>query len=144
MPAINPWSHVSDNSDCDDSNPEAYPNAPEYCDGIDTNCNAIEDDPSALDAPQWYTDVDGDGLVLLKPLSFSVGNQVVLCPMTVTATTSVIFKTPMPPSPAISRMTIAMGRSMRVSCSTFTLMRTVTAMVMSIKYSGLLGARRCF
>ena len=56
-----PPSHVSDHSDCDDSNPDAYPNAPEYCDGIDTNCNGIEDDPSALDAPQWYTDVDGDG-----------------------------------------------------------------------------------
>ena len=53
--------YVLDSSDCDDSNADAYPNAPEYCDGIDTNCNGIEDDNTAIDAIQWYTDVDGDG-----------------------------------------------------------------------------------
>jgi hypothetical protein len=29
--------------DCDDTNPEVYPDAPEVCDGIDNNCNEIID-----------------------------------------------------------------------------------------------------
>ena len=56
-----PAGHVSDSTDCDDSNADAYPNAPEYCDGIDTNCNGIEDDNSAQDAALWYQDGDADG-----------------------------------------------------------------------------------
>ena len=32
-----PVGYVSDKTDCDDSNADAYPNAPEYCDGVDTS-----------------------------------------------------------------------------------------------------------
>jgi len=42
--------------DCDDTNPEVYPNAPEVCDGIDNNCNEIID--GGCDG---CTDRDGDG-----------------------------------------------------------------------------------
>ena len=42
--------------DCDDTNPEVYPNAPEVCDGIDNNCNEIID--GGCDG---CTDSDGDG-----------------------------------------------------------------------------------
>jgi hypothetical protein len=30
--------------DCDDTNPKAYPGAPEVCDGVDNDCNGIVDD----------------------------------------------------------------------------------------------------
>ena len=56
-----PPAYVLDGTDCDDSNADTYPNAPEYCDGVDSNCNDVLDDDSALDAPLWYTDLDGDG-----------------------------------------------------------------------------------
>ena len=49
------------NEDCDDSNPDIHPSATEYCDGIDTNCNGILDDDSAVDAQAWFVDRDQDG-----------------------------------------------------------------------------------
>ena len=41
--------------DCDDTNPEIYPDAPEECDGIDNNCNEIIDGGCA-----GCTDSDND------------------------------------------------------------------------------------
>lgn len=53
-------------SDCDDTDPDIYPNATEICDGIDQNCNTIEDDGFPdLDSDNVAdcvdSDADGDG-----------------------------------------------------------------------------------
>ena len=47
--------------DCDDDDPDVNPDALESCDGIDNDCANGIDDPSAMDAPVWYVDSDGDG-----------------------------------------------------------------------------------
>ncbi len=63
-----PPNHVTDNTDCDDTNPEANPGATEVCDplDIDEDCDgASDDDDSSLDGStrtNFYTDADGDGL----------------------------------------------------------------------------------
>jgi hypothetical protein len=46
--------------DCDDSSAEVHPDASEFCDPIDRDCDG---DPTAgaLDAPGWYADADDDG-----------------------------------------------------------------------------------
>lgn len=56
-----PNGYVLDNSDCDDSRLESYPNADEYCNGFDDDCNGTIDDTTALDALLWYEDNDSDG-----------------------------------------------------------------------------------
>ncbi|OFY56547.1 MAG: hypothetical protein A2W93_03740 [Bacteroidetes bacterium GWF2_43_63] len=52
--------YVGNNQDCDDSNSNVYPGAPEICDGWDNDCNGTVDD-NALDAMWWYVDNDWDG-----------------------------------------------------------------------------------
>ena len=44
--------------DCDDTNANIYPSAPELCDGVDNDCNGIMDEGMSA---QWYLDADGDG-----------------------------------------------------------------------------------
>ena len=56
-----PTSHVTDNTDCDDSDAAVHPGADEYCNGIDDDCDTSIDEDSAMDAPTWYADDDGDG-----------------------------------------------------------------------------------
>ena len=51
----------SSDIDCEDEDPRIHPGAPEYCDGIDTDCDGVIDPYSALDAPLWFRDTDGDG-----------------------------------------------------------------------------------
>ena len=46
--------------DCDDSDPAVHPEADEWCDGLDTDCDGVVDN-DALDAPAWHPDVDQDG-----------------------------------------------------------------------------------
>jgi hypothetical protein len=65
-----PIGYVRNTDDCNDSilpvpngNPIgalAYPNATEYCDGIDNDCNGLTDD-NAVDVLNWYMDNDRDG-----------------------------------------------------------------------------------
>lgn len=49
--------------DCDDSNPDAFPDAPEKCDSVDQNCNGSLDDNLRLN---FYIDADGDGFGTLN------------------------------------------------------------------------------
>ncbi len=55
-----PSGHVSDDQDCDDGDASIHPEASEYCDGVDEDCDGVADD-SALDQAVWWADVDGDG-----------------------------------------------------------------------------------
>lgn len=47
--------------DCDDDNDRIHPEADEFCDEIDNNCDGEVDEDTAVDAPDWYPDLDGDG-----------------------------------------------------------------------------------
>jgi len=58
---VQPVDYVTNALDCVDTNDTRYPGAPEFCDGIDTDCNGILDDDYATDATTWYTDRDQDG-----------------------------------------------------------------------------------
>ena len=49
---------TEDQGDCDDRNPDVYPNDPETCDGFDNDCNGIEDD-NPEDIQTYYADVNG-------------------------------------------------------------------------------------
>lgn len=56
-----PSGYVLDNTDCDDTEEDTYPNAPEYCDGIDSSCDGVLDNDNAVDALSWFADDDSDG-----------------------------------------------------------------------------------
>ncbi|MBN2798482.1 MAG: putative metal-binding motif-containing protein [Deltaproteobacteria bacterium] len=46
--------------DCDDGLASVHPGADEVCDWADNDCNGTVDEASAVDAPTWYQDLDGD------------------------------------------------------------------------------------
>jgi len=46
--------------ECDDDDAAVNPDADEYCDGIDNDCDDEVDEDDALDADTWYLDADGD------------------------------------------------------------------------------------
>jgi hypothetical protein len=56
-----PAGQVADATDCDDARPDVHPGADEHCDGVDEDCNDVVDDPTAVDAIEWFEDADGDG-----------------------------------------------------------------------------------
>ena len=56
-----PNGYTSDSSDCDDNDNDIYPGAPEFCNGIDDNCDQVVDEDTAVDADTWYLDSDTDG-----------------------------------------------------------------------------------
>ena len=49
--------------DCDDGDPEVYPNALERCDGVDDDCDGLidGDDDAVTGLLDWWPDADGDG-----------------------------------------------------------------------------------
>ncbi len=51
---------VSDDLDCDDDDASIHPDADEYCNELDDNCDGTVDEDSAVDATAWYLDSDGD------------------------------------------------------------------------------------
>jgi hypothetical protein len=51
---------VEDYTDCDDSDAAVHPEADEYCNTIDDNCDGTVDEDTAVDASTWYQDVDAD------------------------------------------------------------------------------------
>lgn len=53
-----PTGYVSDDTDCDDTEPNAYPGNTEVCDGIDNNCDGQVDEGLLS---TFYADSDGDG-----------------------------------------------------------------------------------
>ncbi len=55
-----PSGHVSDATDCDDTDAAVNPDAEEVCDGIDNDCDGTVD-VGASDAGTFYDDDDGDG-----------------------------------------------------------------------------------
>jgi spore coat protein A, manganese oxidase len=46
--------------DCNDNDAAINPDAIEVCNGIDDNCDGLQDDPSSADAITWYQDADDD------------------------------------------------------------------------------------
>jgi hypothetical protein len=57
-----PEGRVADRMDCNDTDDQVFPGAPERCNGRDNNCDGtIDAGGDATDAPLWYADGDGDG-----------------------------------------------------------------------------------
>ncbi len=57
---VAPSGYIADDSDCDDTDATINPDADEYCDGVDEDCDGTIDD-GALDLVDFYYDGDGDG-----------------------------------------------------------------------------------
>jgi hypothetical protein len=53
-----PADHITDGTDCDDTDPTVYPDADEFCDGLDNDCDGDVDEDLAI---TLYVDGDGDG-----------------------------------------------------------------------------------
>ncbi len=57
---VQPTGYVLTPGDCDDNNPDSYPDAEEIEDGKDNNCNGVKDENLPC-IQTWYEDNDGDG-----------------------------------------------------------------------------------
>src|SRR4051812_12745165 len=47
--------------DCNDDDADVNTSEQERCNGVDDNCDGLVDDRSAVDAPDDFEDIDGDG-----------------------------------------------------------------------------------
>jgi hypothetical protein len=56
-----PSGYVADDTDCDDNESTTYPGAPEFCDGVNNDCDNETDEDSSVDVLTWYEDGDSDG-----------------------------------------------------------------------------------
>jgi hypothetical protein len=51
----------ANHEDCDDRNPDAFPDAEEVCDGVDNDCDGQADEEGSTGETIWYWDRDADG-----------------------------------------------------------------------------------
>ena len=56
-----PPGYTEDNMDCNDDDININPDAVEYCNSVDDNCDGTIDEDTAVDALIWYGDFDEDG-----------------------------------------------------------------------------------
>ena len=56
-----PTGYVADSTDCDDVDGNIYPQADEYCNSIDDDCDGTIDEGDSVDAVVYFADSDGDG-----------------------------------------------------------------------------------
>src|SRR5690606_35535699 len=56
-----PPGRVANDDDCDDTRAAVHPGADESCNGLDDDCDQTVDEDDAIDALDWYPDLDGDG-----------------------------------------------------------------------------------
>lgn len=56
---VRPTGFARSIGDCDDSEPNVNPTAPETCNGEDDDCDSFIDESTGIGT--WYTDADGDG-----------------------------------------------------------------------------------
>lgn len=56
-----PAGYTNVGTDCNDSFGSIWPGAIEYCNEVDDNCDEEIDEDTAIDAPEWFQDIDGDG-----------------------------------------------------------------------------------
>ncbi len=59
---VGPEGSVAYDGDCDDDDPSVHPDADEYCDEIDSDCDGQVAEDDSVDATAWYYDGDGDGV----------------------------------------------------------------------------------
>jgi len=56
-----PVDYIFMSDDCDDSDPDIYPGADEYCNGLDDDCDTEIDEEGAIGCTTYYLDNDQDG-----------------------------------------------------------------------------------
>ncbi len=56
-----PDGYVAAGTDCDDEDDAINPGSAEVCDGVDNDCDGAIDGADAIDADDWYADLDADG-----------------------------------------------------------------------------------